>query len=165
MLSFVFSMILFFYSFMCFLSLALSYFFMCFLLYLSFLLVWFFFSSRNSCCWHFVLFLVSFYHDSAIDLYSTADLYSAADHFPMHLSQPRRKSRLLFLFCFLFVFLGGPLGLAFYWAFLLMGFWVLIGKNEHQQHFWLCHYFYLYNIYIYIYMFWDKNFLLMFQSH
>ena len=34
---------------------------------------------------------------------------------------------------FLFDLLGGPLGLDFYWAFFLMGFWIWIRKNGHQQ--------------------------------
>ena len=86
--TFIFSLILFSFSFSHFLPLAMSYFFMhfllpwlclissshvsChydfvsfffmhFLLCLSFSLVWLFFPSRRSCCWYFLLFLVSSY--------------------------------------------------------------------------------------------------------
>ena len=35
--------------------------------------------------------------------------------------------------CSLFGLLGRPLGLAFHWAFLRIGFWIRIRKNGHQQ--------------------------------
>ena len=43
---------------------SLSYFFMSFLC-LSFSLIWLFFLSRNSYCWHFLLFLISFHRASS----------------------------------------------------------------------------------------------------
>ena len=43
---------------------SLSYFFMSFLC-LSFPLIWLFFLSRNSYCWHFLLFLISFHRASS----------------------------------------------------------------------------------------------------
>ena len=70
--SFVFCLILFSFSFMHFLLLTLSYFYMRFLLCLSFHLVWLFFPSLNSCCWHFLLFLFSFHRVSS---YSFSLLY------------------------------------------------------------------------------------------
>ena len=46
-------------------SVSLSYFFMCFVMCLSFPLVWLFFPSLNSYCWHFLLFLISFHPTSS----------------------------------------------------------------------------------------------------
>ena len=75
---------------------------------------------------------------SAANLHSVANLYSASDRFSLH----------LFLWTFLALWsswwafgpyfsldfpLYGLLSLASYWAFFLMGFWVQICKNGHQQ--------------------------------
>ena len=54
---------------------SLSYFFTCFLLCLSFPLVWLFFPSCVSCCWHSLLFLVSFYRASSYQFSSLSFLY------------------------------------------------------------------------------------------
>ena len=39
----------------------------------------------------------------------------------------------------LFGLLGGSLGLDFYWSFFLMGFWIWIRKNRHQQFLYILH--------------------------
>ena len=93
------------------------------------------YQSKGSC----TQFAIIYQGHSIEDLYSTVDLYSAADHFPLHFFlSPSISVGFCFFSIFFGLFLlfglfGGPLGFAFYWAFFLMGFWVRIYKNEHQQ--------------------------------
>ena len=72
------------------------------------------FCSRSVFCYRFVICC-----RSAFGYRSAADLYSFFGPF------------------LLFSLLGGPLGLGFYWAFFLMGFWIWIRKNGHQQSFYI----------------------------
>ena len=64
-------------------------------------------------------FVFIYRRHSARELYSAAKLYFVANRFPCIY---------FFRLLLLFGLLGGPLGHAFHWAFLYMGFWVRIKK-------------------------------------
>ena len=99
------------------------------------------YQSKGSCTQFAIIYQSHSIKDlySTANMYSTVDLYSAADHFPLHFFlSPSISVGFCFFSVFFGLFLlfglfGGPLGFAFYWAFFLMGFWVRIYKNEHQQ--------------------------------
>ena len=152
----------------------LSYFFTCFLLCLSFPSVWLFFPSRDSCCWHVLLFLVSFHHAFSYSFHTYPFLQKdlglcgpnnvdwikrVLDPICLDLSKPFCW-RIVFydrsIFCSKSVFCGKSVfcyrllslallsldlscssvflvGLAFHWAFFLMGFWIWIHKIGHQH--------------------------------
>ena len=99
------------------------------------------YQSNGSCTQFAIIYQSHSIEDlySTANMYSTVDLYSATDHFPLHFFlSPGISVGFCFFSVFFGLFLlfglfGGPLGFAFYWAFFLMGFWVRIYKNEHQQ--------------------------------
>ena len=99
------------------------------------------YQSKGSCTQFAIIYQSHSIEDlySTANMYSTVDLYSATDHFPLHFFlSPGISVGFCFFSVFFGLFLlfglfGGPLGFAFYWAFFLMGFWVRIYKNEHQQ--------------------------------
>jgi len=77
---------------------------------------------------------------STANLHSVANFYSGSDRFPLHFFfwtfLALWSSWWAFGPCFSLGFpLYGLLSLASYWAFFLMGFWVQICKNGHQQYF------------------------------
>ena len=151
----------------------LSYFFTCSLLCLSFPSVWLFFPSRDSCCWHVLLFLVSFHHAFSYSFHTYPFLQKdlglcgpnnvdwikrVLDPICLDLSKPfcwrivfcDRSifySKSVFcgksVFCYRLLSLAllsldiscssvFLVGLAFHWAFFLMGFWIWIRKIGHN---------------------------------
>ena len=75
---------------------------------------------------------------STRELYSVANLYSVADRFSLHFFLwtflALWSSWCAFRPCFSLGFPSyGLLSLVSYWAFFLMGFWIQICKNGHQQ--------------------------------